>query len=122
MAATLLKHEIVYDFLIQFQTDPVKMPIEDPTVIWDSPFIKMATIRIPTQVFDLPKRMEFGDNLSFNSWHVLPEHRPLGNFNRVRKIIYTEMYAFRHKHNKLTDVEPEAGPDFFNDTNINEHG
>ena len=51
MAATLLKHEIVYDFFIQFQTDPVKMPIEDPTVVWDSPLIKMATIRIPYQSF-----------------------------------------------------------------------
>jgi hypothetical protein len=122
MAVTLLKNEIVYDFFIQFQTDPVKMPIEDPTVVWDSPFIKMATIRIPTQVFDTPERNEFGDNLSFNSWHALPEHRPLGNFNRVRKIIYAEMYAFRHQHNKLKDVEPEANQDFFNDTNIDGHG
>ena len=51
----------------------------------------------------------------------LPEHRPLGNFNRVRKKIYEEMYEFRHKHNHLKDVEPEAGPDFFNDTNINKN-
>ena len=118
MVATLLKHEIVYDFFIQFQTDPVKMPIEDPTVVWDSPYIKMATIRIPTQVFDTPAQNDFGDNLSFNSWHTLPEHRPLGNFNRARKIIYGEMYAFRHRHNKIIDVEPEAGDDFFNNTNI----
>ncbi len=122
MAATLLKHEIEYDFFIQFQTDAVKMPIEDPTVVWDSPFIKMATIRIPTQVFDTPVQNEFGDNLSFNSWHTLPEHRPLGSFNRVRKIIYSEMYAFRHRHNKIKDVEPEANNDFFNDTNINHNG
>jgi Catalase len=121
MAATLLKNEIVYDFFIQFQTDPVKMPIEDPTVVWNSPFIKLATIRIPTQVFNTPERNEFSDNLSFNSWHALPEHQPLGNFNRARKIIYGEMYAFRHQHNKIQDVEPEAGADFFNDTNINEH-
>ncbi|MEO8764227.1 MAG: catalase family protein [Ginsengibacter sp.] len=122
MAATLLQHEISYDFLVQFQTDPVKMPIEDPTVVWNSPFIKLATIRIPTQDMDTTERNDFGDNLSFNSWHALPEHRPLGNFNRARKIIYAEMYAFRHKHNKLTDVEPEATSDFFIDTNINKHG
>jgi len=122
MAATLLKHEIIFDFFVQFQTDAVKMPIEDPTVVWDSPFIKLATIRIPTQVFDTPEQNEFGDNLSFNSWHALPEHRPIGNFNRVRKIIYEEMYAFRHEHNKLKDVEPEANEDFFNDTDITKHG
>jgi hypothetical protein len=122
MAATLLKHEIEYDFNVQFQKDPVKMPIEDPTVVWNSPFIKVATIRIPTQVMDTAERNEFGDNLSFNSWHALAEHKPLGNFNRVRKIIYGEMYDFRHKHNKIKDVEPEAGEDFFNDTNITVNG
>jgi hypothetical protein len=121
MAATLLKHEITYNFFIQFQTDPVKMPIENPTVVWDSPLIKVATIRIPTQVFDTPEQNDFGDNLSFNSWHALPEHKPLGNFNRVRKRIYEEMYDFRHKHNKIKDVEPEADYNFFNNTNINQH-
>jgi catalase len=122
MAATLLKHEITYNFFIQFQTDPGKMPIEDPTVVWDSPLIKVATIRIPTQIFDTPGQNDFGDNLSFNSWHALPEHQPLGNFNRVRKKIYKEMYEFRHKHNNIKDVEPEAALDFFHDTNIIQHG
>jgi hypothetical protein len=122
MAATLLKNEIVYDFFIQFQTDPVKMPIDDHTVVWDSPFIKKPTVLIQTQFFDTPERNEFGDNLYFNSWHALPEHRPIGNFNMVRKKIYEEMYAFRHQHNKLQDVEPEANQDFFHDTNINAHG
>ena len=121
MVATLLKHEILYDFFIQFQTDAVKMPIEDPTVVWDSPFIKMATIRIPVQKFDTPEQNEFGDNLSFNSWHALPEHRPLGNFNRVRKKIYEEMYAFRHEHNHIKDVEPEAKENFFKEINIVQH-
>jgi hypothetical protein len=122
LAATLLKHEIVYDFLIQFQTDPVKMPVENPTVEWTSPFIKLATLRIPTQVFDTPAQNEFGDNLPFNPWHSLPEHRPLGNFNRVRKIIYEGMYTFRHEHNSIIDIEPVAGPDFFTNTNIHPNG
>jgi len=34
----------------------------------------------------------------------------------VRAHIYEEMYAFRHQHNDVEDKEPEAGPDFFNDT------
>ncbi len=122
MAETLAHHEIVYDFLIQFQTDAEKMPIEDPSVEWESPFIKMATIRIPVQKFDTTEQNEFGDNLSFNSWHTLPEHRPLGNFNRVRKIIYEEMSAFRHLHNHIKESEPEANDDFFKDTNMIQNG
>jgi catalase len=125
LAATLKKHELKYDFGIQFQKDPVKMPIENPSIPWsekDSPFIKLATIRIPIQEFDTPERAEFGDNLSFNTWHCLPEHQPLGSFNRVRKIIYEEMYRFRHEHNHIKDIQPTATPDFFNDTNLSYHG
>lgn len=118
MVATLLKTQIAFDFFIQFQTDAVEMPLEDPTVVWNSPLIKMATIRIPVQVFDTPEQNEFGDNLSFNSWHTLAEHRPLGNFNRVRKIIYEALYKFRRKHNGVKEKVPHAGPDFFKDTNI----
>lgn len=118
LAATVKENVVEYDFCIQFQTDAVKMPIEDSTIVWDSPFIKLATIRIPKQICDTPERKEFGDNLSFNPWHCLLEHQPLGSFNRVRKFIYEEMYAFRHQHNGIADIEPTAGPDFFNDTNI----
>jgi hypothetical protein len=116
MAATLKEHALEYDFCIQFQTDPHKMPIEDPSVEWTSEYIKLATIRIPVQTIDTAERIEMGEHLSFNTWHALPEHRPLGVINRVRKFIYEEMYDFRHKHNNIEDKEPEAGPDFFNDT------
>jgi hypothetical protein len=115
--ATIKENELRFDFCIQFQTDAEKMPIEDPTVVWDSPFIKLATIRIPKQICDTPERQEFGDDLSYNVWHCLAEHRPIGSFNRVRAFIYEEMYAFRHQHNGIEDKEPEAGPDFFNDIN-----
>lgn len=118
MVATLAKRDIEYNFYIQFQEDAEKMPIEDPTIVWDSPLIKVATIFIPKQVFDTPEQNEFGDNLSFNSWHALPEHRPLGNFNRARKKIYQEMYAFRHEHNHIKDIEPVADNNFFKDINI----
>lgn len=116
MAATAREHTLQYDFCIQFQTDPDKMPIENPCIEWKSEFIKLATIRIPAQVIDTKERTDFGEHLSFNTWHCLPEHRPLGVINRVRKFIYEEMYDFRHKHNKVEDKEPTAGVDFFNDT------
>ncbi len=118
LAATLKENQLEFDFCIQFQTDAEKMPIEDPTVIWDSEFIKLATIKIPTQIFDTAERNEFGDDLTFNPWHCLLEHQPLGSFNRVRRMIYEEMYEFRLKHNNVADNEPTAGPDFFNDTNF----
>ena len=121
MQETLSKNEIVYDFCVQFQTDAETMPIEDPTKEWNSPFQKVATIRIPVQYFDTPEQREFGEDLSFNVWHSLPEHQPIGNFNRSRKIIYEEMSDFRHKQNLILPEEPIANNDFFNDTNLKQN-
>ena len=81
MSAHLQEREARFDFLVQLQTDPVAMPVEDPTVVWDetaSPYQKAATIRIPSQSFESMEQMQFCENLSFTPWHALCEHRPLG--------------------------------------------
>lgn len=106
MAKTLSENEVGFDFFIQLQTDADKMPIEDPTVPWTSPFIKLAHLNIPVQTFNTPEQMEYGDNLSFNPWHSLPAHRPLGSFNRARKRVYEELSKFRHERNGLSVAEP----------------
>ena len=105
----LAKCDAVFDFSVQFQTDPYKMPIEDPGVTWDealSPFRKVATLTIPSQAFDTPERDEFGDNLSFNPWRCLPEHRPLGGISRARRQVYQALSAFRHEMNQAARDEP----------------
>lgn len=109
MVKYLDKQEAIFDFMIQFQKDAKKMPIEDPGVRWneiDSPFIKVATIKIPAQQFNSPEQIEFGNNLSFTPWHSLPEHRPLGGINRARKIIYSTLSKFRHTQNNTPQEEP----------------
>jgi hypothetical protein len=107
-----LEHgEACFDFLIQFQTDPVRMPIEDPGALWSeelSPFRKVATVRIPAQVFDSPEQMAFGEYISFTPWHCLPEHRPLGGINRARKVAYKTISEFRHQMNKTSRKEPTS--------------
>jgi hypothetical protein len=98
LAAHLAREEARFDFCVQFQTDGRKMPIEDASVEWDehdSPFQPVAHIRIPVQALDGSGGAASCDQLSFNPWHALPDHRPLGNFNRARRDIYRAMAAFR---------------------------
>lgn len=116
LAQTLYTNEAKFDFLIQFQTNAETMPIEDPTVSWKSDFIKVATLTIPPQSFDSKEQMKFGDSLSFNSWHSLPEHRPLGGFNRVRKRIYETLSKYRHDKNELPVFEPQNSANFLDAT------
>jgi len=111
MARQLQEGDAFFDFAVQFQTDAEAMPIEDPGKVWPetlSPFRKVATIRILRQEFDTEQQREFGENLSFNPWHALPEHRPLGGINRARKVIYRAISLFRHECNNTPRVEPSG--------------
>ncbi|MGL5192451.1 MAG: catalase family protein [Chroococcales cyanobacterium] len=105
----LQETEARFDFLIQFQTDPYKMPIEDGTIDWDerrSPFQKVATLTIPRQTFNSPAQQKFCENLSFSPWHCLPEHQPLGGINRVRRQVYQAISKLRHEMNQAPRREP----------------
>ncbi|GEM_PF-398891 len=114
MAQYLGNQEAYFDFYIQLQTDPYKMPIEDPTIEWKgAQEYKVATIRIPAQVFDSPEQMEFGENLSYSPWHCLPEHRPLGGINRTRKEVYQHTASLRHKLNGLDPLQQEPKEESF---------
>jgi catalase len=118
MVNHLAQQDATFDFMVQVQTDAVKMPIEDPTVEWDealSPYRKVATLKIPPQTFNSVKQMEFCENLSYTPWHSLPEHRPLGGINRVRKRVYESTARLRHELNGVPYGEPTSLVTFTDD-------
>ncbi|MBV9577309.1 MAG: hypothetical protein JO057_01830, partial [Chloroflexi bacterium] len=63
-------------------------------------------VRIPKQRFDSPEQLAFARVLSYNPWHSLPEHRPLGNISRARKRLYWEMSQLRQRMNNVVHYEP----------------
>jgi len=98
MRAHLAQSDACFDFLVQFQTDPERMPIEDATVEWNekaSPFVPVARIRIPRQSVGASVSMQQCEQSAFNPWHCLADHRPLGGMNRARRDIYEAMSRFR---------------------------
>jgi hypothetical protein len=111
MIETLSRQSVSFDFAIQFQTDPVHMPIEDASVVWStkqSPFIKVASIEIPKQVFTHPAQDTFARNLTMNPWHTVAAHKPLGNQNRARKTIYQTTSRVRQAINGEQHIEPRG--------------
>ena len=109
MIKTLNRKDVEFDLLIQIQTDPFRMPIENAAVRWPealSPFIPAATVHIPKQQFDSEAQFAFAKRLKMNPWHCLPEHRPLGNQNRARLRMYYELSQFRQEMNVTTHLEP----------------
>ena len=96
------------EFLVQTRTSN-GMSVEDSMTEWkeeQAPFSKVATIRIPRQTFDTADQNAFCENLSFTPWHALPEHKPLGVTNRLRKVIYEHISRVRHEMNSADRTEP----------------
>ena len=109
MIASLAKGDVELDVRLQLQTDPHLMPIENNAVLWPerlSPRVSAATLRLPRQKFDSLSQMEFAKRLSYNPWHCLPEHRPLGNQSRARHRMYSELSRLRQRMNAVSHYEP----------------
>lgn len=109
MIKTLDRQDVDFDLLVQVQTDPFLMPIENASVRWPekrSPFIPVAAVHIPRQKFDSEAQFAFAKRLKMNPWHCLPEHRPLGNQNRARRRMYYTLSNFRQEMNETAHLEP----------------
>lgn len=109
MVAALAEGDVELDFRIQLQTDSFLMPIENNAVLWPeklSPRVSVATLRLPKQKFNSEAQMEFAKRLTYNPWHCIPEHRPLGNQSRARRRMYFELSRLRQKMNAASHYEP----------------
>ena len=102
----------VWDVQAQLVTDLTKMPIEDSTNPWPedlSPFVTVGKLTALPQPAYSPERRVFVDELlSFNPWHALAAHRPLGNIMRARKKAYKASTEYRHAANVRKAVEPKS--------------
>jgi catalase len=110
MSNHLYNENAYFDFYIQEFINDLKTPIEDAGIEWkeaDSPFIKVAEIQIPRQVFDVKERFENAEHLSFSPANALKIHQPLGGINRARIEIYKALSKFRHQRNELALIEPK---------------
>ena len=115
MIKTLDAGEWSFDFMVQVQTDPFRMPVENASVKWPesmSPYIPVARLRLPAQRFDSDEQLAFADVLRYNPWHSLAEHKPLGNSNRARRQMYWELARLRQAMNQVTHREPTGEEQF----------
>jgi hypothetical protein len=87
-----------FEMFVQFQTDPWLTPIEDASREWteqESPLVPVGKITIPAQDLRGDKRDAFCKNLSYNPWHSIAAHQPMGHINRARRFVYAASRAHR---------------------------
>ncbi|WP_432025496.1 catalase family protein [Streptomyces sp. 1222.5] len=111
LEAELLERPCTFHIQVQLCTDLERMPVEDTTVEWPeqlSPFVTVATLRLPQQDISGPEQLATMDALSFTPWRATAEHAPLGNIMRARKEVYRRSSIERHKLNEQPRTEPRS--------------
>lgn len=97
---TLHSEPIKFELQVQLRTSSDTMPIENATHDWpedDSPYRTVAQLVLPKQnIAPLREDVKY-TNLSFDVWHALTAHRPLGGINRLRRHVYPVSAAWRRK-------------------------
>lgn len=106
LARRLAAGPLRYEMKIQLFRDADSTPIEDASVEWKegvAPFVTVATLVIPSQdVLDERGKhvSALVEQLSFDPWHTLEAHRPLGDIMRARNHAY-----------RLSTMERKAAPE-----------
>jgi hypothetical protein len=91
LATRLRDASLAWDLRLQFFESEARTPIEDSSVDWDTPYVTVARLTVSKQdVSDAEgkKTAELVETLSFDTWHALVEHTPLGAMMRARKHAY----------------------------------
>ena len=106
------ENEAVWELRVQLCTDLEKMPVEDAHQEWDqkqSPYLAVGTVTATSQeTYSDARRVWVDELLSFNPWHALAAHRPLGNINRARFQAYMMSAKFRQAREGRERVEPKS--------------
>jgi catalase len=85
--------------------------IEDVISEWpedEAPFIDVARIEIAAQEFDTAAQNNACENMSYNPWHSVEAHRPLGTVNRMRRLVYQIISELRFEMNDVSLQERQV--------------
>jgi hypothetical protein len=109
LAARLREGEIVYTMSLQFFVDEARTPIEDASIDWAedaAPYVDVARLVLTKQDASTARGRKLHDRterLSFDPWHALTAHKPLGGIMRARKQAY-----YASAQGREAQAEPDA--------------
>ncbi|GHH08719.1 catalase [Sphingomonas glacialis] len=96
-----------WEFRVQLCRDLEAQPVEDATVLWTSPFVRVGTIRAAAQdSWSDAHVQQINEETRFSVWTGIAAHQPLGNINRARRDTYRHSADFRARVNGCPYHEP----------------
>lgn len=112
VAADMQTGDAVWNLRVQLCRDLDRMPVEDPSVLWDeslSPFVPVARLHVLAQTGWTPDNARLiDDHMRFSVWTGIQAHRPLGRINRARREPYRMSADYRAAFNRCPIHEPVA--------------
>jgi hypothetical protein len=88
-----MDRELQWDLQLQPYLDDKNTPIEDASVNWTSPYTTVARLVLPKQDSNSAQGKALAGEVEksvFDPWQALAAHRPLGDVQRARKVVYFE--------------------------------
>lgn len=89
--ARLSRAPLHWDMQLQYYADEKSTPIEDASVNWQTPYATVARLMLPQQDLASMEAQVLAQKVEksvFDPWQALAEHRPLGDVQRARKVVY----------------------------------
>ena len=98
-AARLQRQALQWDLQLQPFVSENLTPIEDASVNWPSAYTTVARLRLPMQDSASAQGQALlreVETAVFDPWQALAAHRPLGDVQRARKVVYFESQKGRN--------------------------
>jgi hypothetical protein len=92
-SSRLARQPLHWDLQLQFFASEELTPIEDASVNWPTPYSTVARLMLPRQDTASTEGRALAQQVEacvFDPWQALAEHRPLGDVQRARKVVYFE--------------------------------
>lgn len=92
-SARLAQGALQWDLQLQPFVSETLTPIEDASVNWPTPYTSVARLTLPQQHTGSAQGQALQTSIEagvFDPWQALAEHRPLGEVQRARKVVYFE--------------------------------
>lgn len=90
-AGRLKRGPLHWDLQLQYFSSEDATPIEDASVNWPTPYTTVARLMLPRQDLASPDGLALAEKVEatvIDPWQALAEHRPLGDVQRARKVVY----------------------------------
>ena len=87
----LAERDLAWDLQLQPYVDETTTPIEDASVNWTTPYTTAARLTLAKQDTNAPEGRALAQELEagiFDPWQGLAAHRPLGEVQRARRVVY----------------------------------